>query len=239
MTVPDTTTTFTSASPVHWTQPGLAALTETDGHGDTCGPIVLLDYRHLAHGVPLDVTTLDAARAELIRWGLMDAPGLPGMTIQQLAAALSQHYQVEPIKVVGYGGDMSAFHNELERLGDTHQLVIVLHTDAAKLPDNQPGVANHFTLIGGIDSTEGYWTCNGDTETALRSGGVTSPVWYTWAQLEASQPAGYILLPALDPPATTPPPPSAPPAAEVTITGAPGGPEPVVTLAGNRWQVVL
>lgn len=208
-----TTTTTT----VHWTQPGLMALSETDGHGDTCGPLVILDYLHLhdpAHH-PLTIAHLDAMRADLISWGLMNTKAYRGMTISSIAAAFEQHYGVKPVKVAPYSAslDFQTFRADLIRALLAHQLVIMETANAAALPDNQRGVQYHFVLFGGIDSASGYYTCNGDTYTALRHpGGTVSPVWYGVKSLAAAKPVGYIILPSLDP--VTPPPPTQPPASD-------------------------
>lgn len=196
---------------VSWTQPGLSALPETDGHGDTCGPIAMLDYRHIAHGVPLDIPTVDASRTELIGWGLMNQPGLPGMTIDQIATALSAHYQVQPVHVVSWGhADWNTFHTDLIAAMMAHQAVIIEVGAAHNLPDNQPGVDNHFVLAWGIQSDLGFYCCNGDTLRALaRGGNPAGPVWYNASDLQAAQVGAYAILPAVDPPAPPPPPPGA------------------------------
>lgn len=194
---------MSGASNIHWTQPGLVAKIENDGHGDTCGPIVIMDYLHLTHGMTLDNPTLDNMRQDLINWGLMDTPQYVGMTITSLAVALSHHYGVQPIKVVSYNPSLNfaEFRQDLINALTAHQLVIMETANAQALPDNQSGVQYHFVLFGGIDSSLGYYTCNGDTETGLRSGNqTTNPVWYGIGSLSASQPVGYIILPAVEAP---------------------------------------
>lgn len=231
MTTPDT------AASVHWTQDGLEALVEgKDGHGDTCGPIAMLAYRHVAHNVALLEGTLDASRNELIAWGLMDTPGEPGMTVAAMATALRDHYSSPPVKVVDFnaGLNLDAFHADLKAAMLAHQAVIMETSDAAALPGNQPSVHYHFVLLWGIDSTDGYWCANGDLESGIQGSAPTiAPVWVTWEHLAASQPCGYLILPAVAAPAPPPPEP------EVVITEAPGAPQPVVRLAGNRWEITI
>lgn len=180
-----------------WQQPGLMAAAEIDGHGDSCGPIVMEDYLHILRGESLSVANTDAIRAQMIAAGLMNTPAYRGMTITSLAVGFETYYNVKPVKVVAYNAslDLNTFHTDLVAAMEAQQLVIMETANASALPDAQPGVQYHFILIGGIDSTLGYWTCNGDTETALHSSGVTSPVWYTWSNLVSSQPVGYIILP--------------------------------------------
>lgn len=198
---------------VSWVQPGFAALSETDGHGDTCGPIVMLDYRHLSHGVALDIPTLDASRAELIGWGLMNTPGNPGMTMTQIGTALAVHYQVTPVKLVPWGRvDFQTFHTDLVTALLARQAVIIETADASALPGNQPGVQNHFILAWGIQSDLGYYCANGDTELALAKGGVVGPVWYDLADITNCKPGAYCILPAV-----AGPPPSG---ATLTLNGA-------------------
>jgi hypothetical protein len=160
----------------------------------------MLDYRHLVHGVPLDITTLNAERQELINWKLMNQPNLPGMTIEQIAEGFHAHYGVTPVKTVGWTGSLSwqTFHSDLISALLSHQLVIVLVQRAFNLPDNQPNVNDHFLLVGGIDTNLGYFCCNGDTKTALQHGGIVSPVWYTSWNLESAMPGAYMILPAIE-----------------------------------------
>ena len=205
-------------APVHWTQPGLMAMSETDGHGDTCGPIAYLDYLHLIdpHTWPLNVAAIDTLRQWAIDDHNMNQPAWGrGMTITSMAAELEHRLHITPVKVVPYNAalDFAAFRADLiTALRDHHQLVIMETSKGYNLPGNQPGVEYHFVLFGGIDSALGYWTCNGDTETALaHPGTAVEPVWYDRAALQASAPVGYLILPAITPPAPpAPPPPPAP-----------------------------
>ena len=186
---------------VHWTEPNLLAKIENDGHGDTCGPIVMMDYMHLKNGMSLDNGTLDNLRQRLINDGLMDSPGDPGMTIYQMTVALEKYFGLTPVKAVGYNPSLNfgEFRQDLINALLAHQIVIMETSNAQALPDNQPGIQFHFVLFGGIDSNLGYYTCNGDTETGLRSGNqTTNPVWYDIGSLQASRPVGYIILPALE-----------------------------------------
>lgn len=201
-------------SPVHWTQPGLLAMSETDGHGDTCGPIAYLDYLHLLTPAqwPLNVTAIDTLRQFAIDDGNMNQPAWGrGMTITSMAAELEHRLHITPVKVVPYNAalDFAAFRADLIAALLKHQLVIMETSNAAALPDNQPGVQYHFVLMGGLDSNLGYYTCNGDTMTALaHPGAAVEPVWYGRDALAASKPCGYLILPALAPPAPPPPPPA-------------------------------
>ena len=185
-----------TGSTVTWQQPGLLAMSETDGHGDTCGPIVIADYLHVTQGFPLNVASIDALRARLIAQGYMGQSG--GMTLNSIAAALLMDYGVHALVTVSWTPTLNTaqFHADLLAAMAHHQAVVMQTHNAAALPDNQPGVQEHFILLWGIDSVRGYWACNGDTETALRAGGAVSPVWYTWANLLASQPDAYCVLPA-------------------------------------------
>lgn len=192
---------MSGANPVHWTQPNLEAKVENDGHGDTCGPIVIMDYLALTGDIPLNNAALDNMRQNLINWGLMNTPNYSGMTISSIATAFTHHYGVNPIKVVDYNASLNfgQFRQDLINALLAHELVIMETANAQALPDNQPGVQFHFVLFGGLDSNLGYYTCNGDTETGLRSGNqTTNPVWYDAGSLQASQPVGYIILPAIE-----------------------------------------
>lgn len=190
-------------SGVHWVQSGAKAKIENDGHGDTCGPIVGQDYMALHSGMVLDNATLDALRQRLINDKLMDLPGDPGMTINEVATMFEKYWNVTPVKVVPFnaGLNFAQFRDDLIVALEAHQLVIMETGNAQALPDNQPGVQYHFLLFVGIDSNLGYYTCNGDTETGLRSGNeTTDPVWYGIGSLQAAKPVGYIILPAIEVP---------------------------------------
>lgn len=185
---------MSTADQVHWQQDGLQALPETDGHGDTCGPIVILDYVHVTQGCELSIAALDALRQKLIAEGLMQ-PG--GMTMGQVVNSLEQVYGVKPLKVVGWGQvDLATYHSDLKAAMLAKCAVIEEPHDASAYPDGQAGVQNHFVLHWGIDSALGYYTCNGDTYTALRSHVPVSPVWYTWANIVGAIPSSYCILPA-------------------------------------------
>lgn len=206
-----------------WTQPGLMAMPETDGHGDTCGVIVIADYIHLLGKVNLTITDIDNMRSNLISWGLMDSQGEVGMTVSQVAAGF-ERYGVTPVKVVGYSSNLNfvQFHQDIINALTHKQLVVYETSHAYALPDGQQGVDYHFVLLGGIDSLRGYLTCNGDTYTALKSKTPVSPVWYGIGSLQASIPCGYIILPAIPEPA--PPPPPQPPTPVVAAPQPPAAP---------------
>jgi hypothetical protein len=183
---------------VHWTQDGLAALVEGDGHGDTCGPIVMLDYLHILHGVPLTYAQTDALRTTLIHAGLFTAGS--GMTCDAIVTALTTLYGLRAVHHQSWDPNLSqqVVHDDLLAASLARLPVILEPSNASALPDNQKGIQNHFILTWGIDSVLGYYTCNGDTLTGLRNGPVTSPVWYTWANLTASAIHAYAILPGSD-----------------------------------------
>lgn len=187
---------------VHWEQPGLQAKSETDGHGDTCGPIIIHDYMALKDPAnwPLTNARLDTLRQDLINLGLMDVGPEAGMTISQIAAAF-EHYGVKPVKVVTYNSALpfDQFHTDLISSLTNHQMVCYETTYALKLPNNQAGVDYHFVLLGGIDSLLGYWMANGDAYYALGNPGYVAPYWVGVQPIQASVPCGYIVLPTLDP----------------------------------------
>lgn len=166
----------------------------------------MLCYRNVSHGVPLDIATIDASRAELINWGLMGTSG--GMTMGQVATALQDRYQVKPVKFVGYQEpmDFNMFHNDLKVAMQNHQAVLYETAYASGLPGNQqqPVVDYHFILVWGWDSVQGYYCCNGDRIASFSGPLVQDPVWYSSADLEASKPCGYVILPAVTPAAPPP-----------------------------------
>lgn len=183
---------------VHWIQPGLSAMSETDGHGDTCGPIVIADYLHLAQGMTLSVAEIDTLRQQYIDAGLMDTPAYRGMTIESIAAALVKFHHVTPLKVVPWGqASFDGFHTDLINALVARQAVVQETTNASALPGNQGNVANHFILHWGIQSDLGYYAANGDTLIALNQGGVVGPVWYNRGNLAAAGVGAYLILPAI------------------------------------------
>ena len=208
---------------VHWEESRLKAKAETDGHGDTCGPIVVMDYLNVKDPAnwPMTNARLDQLRAELISLGFMNVGNEAGMTITQIDAAL-RHYGVTPVKVVPYDANLSQaqFHSDLILSLVSHQMVIYETSKAFALPRNQGGVQYHFVLVGGIDSTAGYWVANGDTVDALQSQTAVDPTWVGIGPIEASGPCGYIVLPSLDVVVTPPPPPPPMILLEKDATGA-------------------
>jgi hypothetical protein len=182
---------------VHWTQPGLEALVEGDGHGDTCGPIVILDYVHVLHNIPLSYLQTDSVRTSLLHAGLFEAG--QGMTLPNIVTALDTLYGVQAIYQEYWDTVQPAELHYRIHATSLAKLPMILETsNAAALPGNQPGVQNHFVLCWGIDSVLGYYTCNGDTVAGLRNGPITEPVWYTWANLDGAQIRAYAILPGAD-----------------------------------------
>ena len=190
-----------AAAPVSWVQQGLAAMSETDGHGDTCGPIVIADYIHVVQGLTLSVQEIDTLRSEYIAAGLMNTPQYTGMTATSISAALQKFHGVTPLKVVPWGqATFDSFHSDLINALIAHQAVIQETTNASALPGNQGNVQNHFILHWGIQSDIGYYACNGDTTIALNQGGVVGPVWYNRGNLAAAGVGAYLILPGLPSP---------------------------------------
>jgi hypothetical protein len=190
---------------VDWEQPGLMALSETDGHGDTCGEITILD--DLALRFPgkykLDIATLDVVRADCIQW--KDASG--GMTMYSIGQVFEQHYGVKPIKVVDWDANLNfqLFRHDLINALLLHQPVIMQTSQGHNLPNNQSGVLQHFIYIAGINTALGYLVCNGDTYAALAHGGAVKPSWVGVGFLQASVPDAYLILPAIEPVVSVPP----------------------------------
>lgn len=211
----------------NWTQPGLVAMPETDGHGDTCGPIVIADYLHLLGRFDLTIPNIDNLRQQLINWGLMDSGKEVGMALSQIVSAFENHFSIKPEKFVDYTDtlDFNQFHLDIINALTHKKLVIYETNQAFALPDGQRNVYRHFVLLGGIDSLKGYYTCNGDTYTALKSKTPVSPVWYGIGSIANSKPCGYIILPAIPVPAAPP----APPEPAVTPSTPPPTPVPQPT----------
>ena len=192
------------AATVHWTESGLMAKVENDGNGDTCGPIVVLDYMNRidAGKFPLNNTQLVAMRSEYIAKGWMNNPAWGrGMVITSIASAFGS-YGVKPVKVVPWNDnlDFNQFHTDLHDAMLKGQAVIWETHNAQALPNNQQNVFNHFVLSWGIDSVLGYYCCNGDTYAALGSGQqAVSPIWYGINDIQAALIRGYLILPAIQP----------------------------------------
>lgn len=185
---------------VHWEEPGQVAVAETDGHGDTCGEIAMLDDLCLRFPDKFKPTQaqVDAMRAECVTWGLHSG----GMTMYSIGVALSEHYGVKPIKVVPWNAnlDFQLFRHDLINAMVNHQPCIMQTSRGGNLPNNQPGIQQHFIYIAGIDTALGYRVSNGDTLYALQHGGVVSPSWVGVGYLEASAPDSYLILPAIPQP---------------------------------------
>lgn len=151
---------------VHYQQPGFMAMPETDGHGDTCGPDVMLDYAHVLNGDALTIENVDALRQELINHGLFNA----GMTMGQIVEAMHLFYGVTALAYTPWGQvNQTTLRSDLQKACTAKQAVMLETSQASKLPGNQvdPWVNNHFIIAWGLDSTQGYWCGNGDTQIAL------------------------------------------------------------------------
>lgn len=181
---------------MHWTQPDAEAIPETDGHGDTCGIDALLGYLRLAKNMPGTQGQVDAMRADLIGLGLFDH----GMTMEQIKGA-ANHYGVQEVKFVDFNASLNsaAFRDDIIAALSVKQYVLYETANAQALPGNQQGVQYHFVGLWGIDSDLGYYALNGDlvSDFSPWTELPQTPVWYGIGALTASQPVGYIILPAL------------------------------------------
>jgi hypothetical protein len=182
---------------VHWEEPAQVAVAETDGHGDTCGEIAMLDDLVLRFPGKYQPTQaqVDAMRTECIQWHEHSG----GMTLYSIGQAMELHFGVKPVKVVPYNAalDFQLFRHDLINALLAHQPCIMQTSLGYKLPNNQPGVLQHFIYIGGIDSLLGYRVSNGDTLAALAHSGYVAPSWVGVNFLQASAPDAYLILPAL------------------------------------------
>lgn len=181
---------------IHWTQPDFQAVPETDGHGDTCGIDAMLAYLGIAKNMPRVLSQVDAMRNELIGLNLFDH----GMTMVAIRDAF-HHYGIQEVKFQDENGSLSfaQFHQDLIDALTNHQCVLMMTRNAQALPGNQQNVFLHFVTFWGIDSNLGYYCANGDLMSDFNPWQTTpqTPVWYGVGALAASNPLGYIVLPAI------------------------------------------
>lgn len=182
---------------VHWVQYGFVAIPETTGHGDECGIDAALAYLHVKKGYSASLAQANALRMTAIAHGWMDTVAFKGMTVMSIAALL-RYLGVEPTQVVPWGQvNLDEFHQTIRNIYQSHVCVLYETHNASALPGSQQGVQNHFVSIWGEDSQAGYYTANGDTLYALEHTTPIPPVWYTWSNILASEPMGYLVLPAV------------------------------------------
>lgn len=189
----------TGSTAVHWVQPEFRAVPETTGHGDECGIDASLSYLHVAKDYDDSLATVNALRSLAIAHGWMNTTSYRGMVITSIASFL-RYLGVEPLQVVPWGAiNLDTFHQTLRGISQSHVCVLYETHNASALPGNQPNVQNHYVTIWGEDSVNGlgYYTANGDTLTALEHTTPVPATWYTWSNIVASEPMGYLVLPSL------------------------------------------
>ena len=207
--------------------PGFAALSE-QGHWDACAVVAELDAIHACKWATIDAWGDPTALSGLIKSYRNDYIAASrwtvghGTTLGNIQWHLATHKGWAP-RLAGYiptvnSPNLTALHDFVKRNTYQGNPVILFISRAYQLTKNEAGVYGHFVTLGGIDSTRGYWTGNGDTLDGLRSaaGAIIPCQWNTWAQLVAAGINGAIALDASyaspapptppAPPVVTPPP---------------------------------
>jgi hypothetical protein len=159
---------------------------------------------------PLTAAGLKALDADEIAGGFAESNGaqnIPSMS-NYLDKVKVQHH------VCGYDQfTMDLLHNDL-KLNAGHKPIIVEWSLAGNLPGDEAGVHFHYSTCGGIDTGPkgdgvggGYLWCDGDNRMDDPNGVPRPPVMYTWQQIMAAAPVGYIVInegPVGAPPAPAP-----------------------------------
>lgn len=199
---------------------GFTALFEGDVAWDACGcvanevALAALSGRKPDVGLALKVRARDIAAGRMNRSSI----GQHGQYLSDIYWDLGQR-GVQKMDFINYSPtpNLDAIHAQIKSAAMAGLPSIIVITRAYNLPDNEAGVAGHFVVIGGIDSTKGYLIANGDTKTAIATRATNPPLnWATWQTLVNAGIAGVITL---HPNPTTPPPP--PPPAPAPPTPAP------------------
>ena len=112
--------------------------------------------------------------------------------------------------------NLAAIHSLLKSATLVRHPVVGIYTNGQALPNNERGVAGHFTTAAGIDSAAGYLIQNGDTQTAIANQAHYSqwpacsnvPTnWATWTTLVNAGLKGIIAVhPKVAAPTPTPTP---------------------------------
>lgn len=214
------TTVAVAPTAVHVEIPDFRALSE-QGHWDACAIIAEIAALHAcpwatlhSWGDPAGISGLVKSwRNEYIaagRWTVGHGTTL-GNIYWHLA--VKHGWQERLAGYIPYSStpNMAALRAFIKQHTYHQRPVILFIGKASELADNEAGVSGHFVTLGGIDSTLGYLTANGDTLAGLKSGvGALIPTeWNTWQRLAAAGVNGAIALDrAWHPPvAATPPPP--------------------------------
>jgi len=212
------------ASSIRRIIPGFAALSE-QGHWDACAIIAEMAA---AHACPWAVrmwpdvalSNPAAVNAKIVNWRQMYLSASRwtvghGTTLGNIYWHLGElHAHLAGYIPTVNSPNLTALHDFVKRHTYHGNPVIIFISRAYNLTKNEAGVYGHFVTLGGIDSTLGYVTANGDTLDGLRSaaGAIIPCQWNTWAQLVAAGINGAIALDA----SYAPPAPPSPPAPPVT-----------------------
>lgn len=188
-----------AAAAVHLTIPGFTALFEGAVDWRACSAVAI-EVACAAN----ERRAPSAANAKAI-WNTMIAAGqvsrdkntgaVTGADLAHIHWYLSQKAGYTHLDWMDYSAtpNRDAIHAILKDAALCSQPTIVILTNGQAMPNNEAGVHGHFTAQGGIDSTEGYLTANGDTQTAISTGNVHPPLnWAGWDTLVAAGVAGII-----------------------------------------------
>lgn len=206
------TTAAPSATTVHSVMPQFHALWEGAVNWSACGPVANEVAVAALQGRLPDPDNAKAICARDAAAGRFRQPG--GQDLADIAWDLEQR-GFKQLTVINYSAspNLDALHALLKEGGLNGWPVILEVSRAYNLPDNEAGVAYHFVVSGGIDSTLGYLLANGDTKTGIRlqpqwPASTHIPLnWATWSTIENAGICGAILVHPAD---WTPPPPPAP-----------------------------
>lgn len=181
--------------------PNFKTLSEFGAYHGDCGELATLAALHSIDpaGWPLTLVFLDRMVADELRAGLAD----PGLSGGQNIPAIDTYLARRGIAhtTVGYAQfTLDAFHADLKANAGVRP-VIVEWANAGALPGDERGVRYHYSTCGGIDTGPAgdgvggaYLWADGDNAASTKADGGSAPVRYTWQQVVAAQPIGYIVI---------------------------------------------
>lgn len=170
---------------------GFQSISEFSVANDACGPTAETVALHQAQ-YPLTPSQISIIRNRDIQKGWFH-PG-EGEPLSSIYNDLTQlaHFQIQQYIPYNPSVDVSTIHTALETYSGI-QPCIVQFINAQALVGNEKGVQSHFCCVGGIDSTQGYLTANGDDIEALAGKTYYPARWQSWDTFLAAKICGLLI----------------------------------------------
>lgn len=181
--------------------PNFRTLSEFGSYHGDCGELATLAALHPLDPAswPLTLAFLDQMVADELRQGLADPSLSGGQNIPAIDTYLTRRGIAHT--TVGYAAfNLDVLHSDLKANAGVHP-VIVEWSNAGALPGDEAGVHFHYSTCGGIDTGAAgdgvggaYLWADGDNSASTKADGGSDPIRYSWPQVVAAVPIGYIII---------------------------------------------